>query len=211
MRTTICLFLTLLCLLTAIGASAGTVSGKIQLGLTAATTTNASENDKENVVIWLEGQEESKPPDTVLQIVQEDLQFSPDFLVAMKGQKVELPNNDDVAHNVYSFTGANQFNLGIYPKGESRFITLNETGIVDLFCSIHRHMHARIFVVPSAYFVSRHPGQNFSITDVPPGKYTLKAWNERSHMFVKIITVPKKGTIIENIGPEGGVNVAAQE
>ncbi|HLJ27504.1 MAG TPA: hypothetical protein VKY85_12405 [Candidatus Angelobacter sp.] len=207
MTRTIYLCLITLGMLAGIGASGGTVSGKIQVPQTASATGDSSDNGQENVVIWLEGREVPKAPDAVLQILQKNLQFSPDFLVATKGQKVELPNDDDVAHNVYSFTGANRFNLGIYPRGESRSITLGESGIVDLFCS----MHARIFVVPSVYFVSRHPGQSFSINDVPAGKYTLKAWNERSHMFVRTIIVPQKGGVVENISLENGLSVTAKE
>ncbi len=180
-------------------ANAGTVSGKIRLGNVSATGTNQSAGDKENVVIWLEGQDQGKPPEAALKVSQKNLQFSPEFLVAVKGQKVDMPNDDDVAHNVFSFTGMNQFNLGVYAKGEFRSVTFDKTGIVDVFCSIHRHMHARIFVVPSRYFVSSVPGQSFTISDVPPGRYVMKAWHERSRMLERTVVVPKNGAVTENI------------
>jgi hypothetical protein len=44
-----------------------------------------------------------------------------------------MPNDDDVVHNAYSFTGLNQFNLGLYAKGESRTVVFDHTGIVDVF------------------------------------------------------------------------------
>ncbi len=185
-------------------ASAGTVAGKIH-----TAKVSGSVGDKETVVVWLEGDKEVKPPDTAVRISQRNLQFSPDFLVAVKGQKIEMPNDDDVAHNVYSFAGLNQFNLGVYAKGEYRSVVFDKTGPVDVYCSIHRQMHARVFVVPNRYFVSSRPGQNFSISDVPPGKYTLKVWHERSRMVEMAVTVPREGTVTENITLETATQAMA--
>jgi plastocyanin len=185
-------------------AGAGTVTGKIRLDKVASASAGAPAGEKEHVVIWLEGQDESKPPQDAVRISQRNLQFSPEFLIAVKGQRVDMPNDDDVAHNVFSFTGINTFNLGIYAKGEYRSVTFDKTGIVDLFCSIHHQMHARIFVVPTRYFAGAFPGQSFSINDVPPGKYILKAWHERSRMLERTVIVPRTGAVTENLLLEPG-------
>lgn len=190
-------------------ALAGTVSGKIKLAGASTASSSHAAGDKENVVIWLEGQQEATPPDTAVRISQRNLQFSPDFLIAVKGQRVDMPNDDDVAHNVFSFTGMNQFNLGIYAKGEYRSVTFEKTGIVDMFCSIHRQMHARIFVVPTKYFASALPGQSFSISDVPAGKYVMKAWHERSRMLEMTVIVPRTGVVNENVVLEPGAAPAS--
>ena len=42
-------------------ANAGTVSGKIRLGNVSTAGSSQANSDKENVVIWLEGQDEGKP------------------------------------------------------------------------------------------------------------------------------------------------------
>src|SRR5579859_2683542 len=112
-------------------AHAGSVSGKIRLANVSTPAANQAAGEKENVVIWLEGAHDSKPTDTTIKISQRSLQFSPEFAIAVKGQKVEMPNDDDVVHNVYSFTGQNQFNLGLYAKGEVKVVTLEQTGIVE--------------------------------------------------------------------------------
>lgn len=186
-------------LLCGVSAHAGTVSGKVRLASPAAAGAGPAAGEKEAVVVWLERQDESKPPEAAIRISQKNLQFSPGFVVAVKGQKIEMPNDDDVAHNVYSFTGMNQFNLGVYAKGEYRSITFDKTGIVDVFCSIHHQMHARVFVVPTRYFASIMPGQSFNIADVPPGKYVLKVWHERSRMLEKSVIVPRTGVLSQNL------------
>jgi len=190
-------------------AHAGSVSGKIRLANVSTPAANQAAGEKENVVIWLEGTHDSKPPETTIKISQRSLQFSPDFAIAVRGQKVEMPNDDDVVHNVYSFTGQNQFNLGLYAKGESRTVVFDQTGIVDVFCSIHHQMHARVFVVPTKYFANGMPGHSFTLADVPPGKYVLKAWHQRSHMMEKTIIVPATGSVTADINLEAGAQSAA--
>jgi plastocyanin len=190
-------------------AQAGNVSGKIRLAKTSGAAEEQAAGGKENVVLWLEGATESKPPDMPVRISQKNLQFAPQFVVAVIGQKIEMPNDDDVVHNVYSFTGASTFNLGLYAKGEVRNVAFDHVGIVDVFCSIHPQMHARIFVVPTKYFAASLPGHSFSLTDVPPGKYVLKAWHERSRMLERTVIVPNSGTITADIVLESGPQPAA--
>jgi plastocyanin len=189
-------------------AHAGTISGKIKLANVSGPVANQAAGSKENVVIWLEGVHDAKPPETPIKISQHNLQFAPEFAIAVMGQKVEMPNDDDVVHNVYSFTGTSQFNLGLYGKGESRTVSFDQAGIVDVFCSIHHQMHARVFVVPSKYFANSLPGHSFTLTDVPPGRYVLKAWHERSHMIEKTIVVPASGIVTSDITLENGAQTA---
>lgn len=199
MKKFCCVSLSILGLLFGVPAHAGTVSGKVRLAAPSPAGSGSVAGEKEAVVVWLEGQDESQPPAGPIRLSQKNLQFSPSFVVAVKGQRVEMPNDDDVAHNVYSFTGNNQFNLGIYARGEYRSVTFDKTGIVDVFCSIHHQMHARVFVVPTRFFSSILPGQSFNIADVPPGKYVLKVWHERSRMLEKTVIVPKMGVVSQNL------------
>src|SRR5713226_198119 len=199
-----------LCLFSSFSAEATTISGKIQVRNVSSISNDAALSGKDMVVVWLEGEIETKSPVVPSKISQHEMQFLPDFLVAVKGDKIEVLNEDDVMHSVYSFTGRNRFDLGVYPKGESRFVTLENTGIVDLLCSIHKSMHARIFVVPNRYFGIALPGQSYTIKNVPPGRYILKAWRERSTMFQKGIVVPENGSLVENLTLESGVQTASQ-
>jgi plastocyanin len=191
-------------MLVTVPAHAGSVSGKIRLSTVSTPAANQAAGGNENVVIWLEGTRDSKPPETPVRISQRNLQFSPEFAIAVKGQKIEMPNDDDVVHNVYSFTGSSQFNLGLYAKGEMRTVVLDQTGIVDVFCSVHHQMHARVFVVPTKYFANSMPGHSFTLSDVPPGKYVLKAWHQRSHMMEKNIVVPATGNVMADVTLESG-------
>src|SRR5580698_8828637 len=48
---------------------------------------------------------------------QIDLAFAPDLLVIPVGSTVSFPNSDKVGHEVYSFSPAHPFRLGLYHRG----------------------------------------------------------------------------------------------
>jgi len=48
-------------------------------------------------------------------------------------------------------------------------------------------------VIENPYFASTDAKGRYTISDVPPGTYKLKAWHERLPPLTKEITVPEKG------------------
>jgi len=59
---------------------------------------------------------------------------------------VSFPNQDPFFHNVFSLSPAKTFDLGSYPSGETRKVTFDKSGTVDVECAIHPHMHMSITV-----------------------------------------------------------------
>ena len=55
-----------------------------------------------------------------------------------------FPNDDPIYHNVFSLSRARTFNLGRFPRGESRAVRFDKPGIVKVFCDIHSHMSAAV-------------------------------------------------------------------
>lgn len=168
------------------GARAGEIRGVVR------TPENAVSADAP-VVVWVEGLPKRPVPDAHLVLSQREVRFSPTFLVAQVGQTVDMPNDDDVTHNVFSASATKAFNLGLYPKGDVRSVTFERPGLVDLFCKIHRHMNAKIFVVPSyKYAVVSSPGA-FSLAGLPAGTYKVRSWHDDLSPQEQTINVPAKG------------------
>jgi plastocyanin len=111
---------------------------------------------------------------------QRDLMFHPHVLAIEQGTTVIFPNNDDVYHNVFSYSNTRQFDLGRYPKGQFRTVTFDTPGVVRIFCDIHAHMNAVILVLDNPYFTSPDDTGTFRIPDVPSGKYTVHFWYGRN-------------------------------
>jgi plastocyanin len=113
-------------------------------------------------------------------VAQKNKAFSPNFSVIPKGTDVEFPNWDNFDHNVFSCSkAAPAFDLDRYPKGQSKTRTFEKVGVVQVFCNIHPSMRAIIFVTPNIYFTRADAQGNFQLTNVPPGKYQIVAWQER--------------------------------
>jgi len=102
---------------------------------------------------------------------------------------VEFPNLDPIFHNVFSLSGTKSFDLGRYPKGDSRSVTFDEAGIVPVFCHLHSDMSAIIVVLDNPYFVVPGPDGHYQIENIPAGNYTLVAWHERSEQVEQQVDV----------------------
>lgn len=145
--------------------------------------------------IWLEGVPASAwtVPRPVT-IYQKGARFNPDFLIIAAGQTVELPNDDRIAHNVFSISPAKKFDLGHYPQGESRQVRFETPGVVDLFCNIHENMHATVVIAPSTFFAASGAEGHFTIAGVPPGSYRVVAYSPEAGTTSAAAAVTAGGT-----------------
>jgi plastocyanin len=170
-----------------------------------------------NVVIYLDGDTTKLPtPPAKLEsarhgvMAQRNEQFVPHVLPVLVGTTVDFPNEDDVFHNVFSLSSAapgGGFDLGRYPKGESRPVTFRKAGTVQVFCHIHSDMSAVVLVLPNAYFASPSDDHRFAIEDVPEGDYTVVGWHERIKPITRRIHVSAGQTTAIDFDiplPQGG-------
>ncbi len=121
---------------------------------------------------------------------QRDENFVPQVLAITAGTTVDFPNSDRTYHNVFSFTKGNRFDLGRYGRGRSKSVRFDRPGIVRVFCDIHSHMSAFILVFGHRFFAVTDAGGRYQIDGVPPGTYTLVAWNDGQARESRSVTVP---------------------
>jgi len=82
----------------------------------------------------------------VYRVGQKDKQFTTDELVLKKGDTVVFGNDDPFFHNVFSLSSTKTFDLGSYPKGDSKSVVFSEAGEVEVECAIHPSMRLKIKV-----------------------------------------------------------------
>ncbi len=115
--------------------------------------------------------------------------FVPHVLPVVRGATVEFPNRDVIYHNVFSLSRAASFDLGRYPRGDSRVVRFDETGVVKVFCHIHSDMSAVVLVLDNPYFTVPTRDGRYEIQDLPPGDYTVTAWHERARPIRHQVTI----------------------
>ena len=105
--------------------------------------------------------------------------FIPRVMTVPAGSTIDFPNEDLFFHNVFSLSGPQPFDLGLYRAGETRSRTFNEAGVYRVFCNIHPQMAALIVVAPSAFTTVAGVDGRFTL-DLPQGRYRLTVLSERA-------------------------------
>jgi len=143
------------------------------------------------VVYLISGSKGAKtpPPSTNPRINQKDLMFRPLVLPITAGTTVDFPNNDDVFHNVFSYSSPKEFDLGRYPIGKSKKVTFERPGVVSVYCDIHAYMYATILVLENPWFATPDKNGGYVIRGVPEGEYELAFWYGKKLVSSRGVTV----------------------
>lgn len=131
-----------------------------------------------NVVVFVKAPP-THAPAVRASIRQKEEVFLPHVVAVPVGSTVEFPNDDLIFHNVFSLSRTATFDLGRYPRGQSRSRTFSAPGIVKVYCNLHSHMNAVIRVFDHPYFAIPDGEGRFRIAGLAPGQYDVVAWHER--------------------------------
>jgi hypothetical protein len=131
----------------------------------------------------------AKPP--VLD--QKHCEYHPYAQIFPVNSTLEILNSDDVLHNVKTEPGSKTtFNVA-QPKFKRKItMEFKNPEIVQVECNVHGWMKAILVAADTPYYALTDSNGSFKITDVPPGKYTLKVWHSELGEQTKEVTVGPK-------------------
>ncbi|RDH88351.1 MAG: hypothetical protein DIZ77_17295 [endosymbiont of Seepiophila jonesi] len=114
---------------------------------------------------------------------QKGCEFKP-FLQVMKNEtKIAAVNQDPILHNIHTYeiigrTKKTVFNVSQpEPNTVTKTVKLKRGSAMKVECDAHDFMHGFVFVAKNPYYAMVAEDGTFSIDNVPPGKYTIKAWH----------------------------------
>ena len=119
----------------------------------------------------------TKAPANIIAINQKEKRFFPRVMPLVKGQTVEFFNLDELDHNVFSTEQKQSFDLGRFPKGDSRKVTYTDSGKYKVYCNIHQKMILDIVVLDNHYYSVSDEQGHYQLKDVPAGQYQLNFWH----------------------------------
>lgn len=154
---------------------------------------NTPMNEFDRTVVMLVGKTPAPAAPEIIRIEQRNSRFEPELAVVPVGSTAEFPNGDPIFHNVFSLSAAQPFDLGFYPKGQSRSVKFDRPGVVQVYCHIHANMYAAIVVTDSPWYGRPAADGTFVFKDVPAGHYKAEAWHKIAGLCKTEVDVPASG------------------
>jgi hypothetical protein len=151
-----------------------------------------------NVFVYIKGGLEGKkfaPPSFAAVMDQKGCWFEPRVLGMQTGQQFDVTNSDPVTHNIHPRAHVNREWNQSQAEGSApleRKFTQPEI-MIRVKCNIHNWMHAWIGVVDHPYFAVTGADGAFELKNVPPGEYTIEAWQEELGTQESHVTVAPSG------------------
>ena len=138
-----------------------------------------------------------------ISLVNTHCMFKPRVQGASVGQQITISSEDPVLHNTHpqnAATNATIYNIALPFKGFSVTKPLPATPeLIKVKCDAHEWMHAWIWEFDHPYFATTGDDGRFTIKDVPPGTYTLVAWQEAAGEKSVSVTVTTGKTVTADI------------
>ena len=159
-------------------------------------------NGLENVVLYLSqglsGGAESQVPSSVPVFDQKGCMYTPHVLAMDVNQKFKVVNSDQTTHNIHPLpnpmTGNIPWNQSQPPGAAPIEKSWKAEEVpIPVQCNIHPWMHGWFVVVKGPYATTDDKG-DYTINDVPPGSYTVTAWQETYGTQTQKATVAAGGT-----------------
>jgi hypothetical protein len=105
----------------------------------------------------------------------------------------EIVNSDPVLHNTHGFLGKlTVFNVALPNQGQRIKKPLQKTGMVRVECDAHGWMLGWVYVADNPYYAVSTKDGMFTLTNVPPGTYTLVGWQAYTGAVEVPVTVKAK-------------------
>jgi plastocyanin len=156
------------------------------------TVTTGPGNSLEYVVVYISkgGAEESTPPSQSVRYDQKGCTYMPHILAMEAGQPLMIYNNDPVAHNIHPMPKQNSEWNKSQPPGTPAIDTKwDKPEFIPVKCNIHPWMHGYFVVLKTPHYAITGEDGSFSLKGLPPGTYTVTAWQEQYGFQNQEVTV----------------------
>lgn len=131
-----------------------------------------------------------QPPAQPAVLEQKGCQYKPHVLALQAGQKLDVVNSDETTHNIHPSPNNNREWNMTQPHGMPLQQTFAREEIaIPVKCNVHPWMKGYIAVFKHPYFAVTDKNGNFEIKDLPPGTYTITAWQEKSQAQSQKVTI----------------------
>jgi plastocyanin len=177
-------------------SSADDLKGRVDL-LARGGKAPAKGSDVRQAVVYFEpaAGRGARPPAKPFDMSTRKKEFLPRVLAVPRGSRVRFPNEDPILHNVFSVSGDNRFDLGLYGKGAGKEKRFDAPGVVRIYCNVHQTMASTVLVLDTPHFTNPERDGSFTLAGLPRGRGRLTVWHEQTEPTTLEVTIPAASPI----------------
>jgi len=148
-------------------------------------------NSVEWAVVYVSAGDQGSAPGTqTLKFDQKGCQYIPHVLAMQVNQPFEIINNDPFLHNIHPLPKINpEWNKSQPPGTPPQVEKYDKPEFIPVKCNVHPWMHGYFVVLNTSHYSLTGSDGSFKIAGLPPGKYTLTAWQEQFGTQTQEVTV----------------------
>ena len=132
-------------------------------------------------------------PTTPAKIDQSNCRYHPHVFGMRVNQPLEIINSDPTLHNIHALPATNsEFNTAQPIQGmvtNHTFDKKEAATIIPFKCEVHGWMNAYVGLVDNPYFAVTGDDGKFELKTLPPGTYTIEAWQEKLGATTQSVTI----------------------
>lgn len=121
---------------------------------------------------------------------QKGCQYRPHVLAVQANQTINIVNSDETTHNIHPTPSNNrEFNMTQPHDMPLEHTFAREEVAIPVKCNVHPWMKGYIAVFKDPFFAVTDKTGSFELKDLPPGNYTISAWQEKFGTQTQKVTV----------------------
>ncbi|HXY06728.1 MAG TPA: carboxypeptidase regulatory-like domain-containing protein [Terriglobales bacterium] len=150
-------------------------------GLSTEEVVTGPGNTLQNVLVYISSgdSDPAPPPSMAATFDQQNCHYTTHVLPLRVGQDVSISNSDPFNHNIHPMARINREWNRIQLPGTPPFkYSYENEEFIPVKCNIHPWMKAYFVVLKTKHFSVTGDDGAFRLPDLPPGRYTVTAWQE---------------------------------
>jgi len=147
---------------------------------TSETVVTGAGNTLADVVVYVSaGAPDDAAPSTAAVFTQKGCRYIPHVLPFVVNQELKIQNEDQTSHNIHPLPKLNrEWNKSQPPGTPAITEKYDKAEFIPVKCNIHPWMHGNFAVLKNSHYTVSNETGAFSLGSLPPGKYTITAWQE---------------------------------
>jgi plastocyanin len=150
-----------------------------------------------NVVIFVKdglGDYMFHTPADPVTLNQQGCMYDPHVIALMAGQTLSVKNSDQTTHNIHPMPKDNRdWNKSQAPGAAPIDDSFARAELaIPVKCNVHPWMKSYVFVFKHPYYAVTGKDGKFELKGLPPGTYTVEAWQEKYGSQDQTVTIGAK-------------------